>query len=129
MSITLNLEVANGVSLDEIKAVLASVKCSDIVNTESGFTAKFPETNVSISVKTNLSDTSVLTEDIEEPNWEVGLRMYFDIDPTLSNSLDDVRRFVVNLSAQTSFKFALSFQYETLYAKKDLGGLEFSEEF
>ena len=80
MSMTLNLEVARGISIDEIKGALKGVECTDISETDDGFTAFLPNTNVSISVKTDIDDTSVFTEDLEDVEWKVGLRMYFDID-------------------------------------------------
>src|SRR5690606_8319416 len=94
-----------------------------------GLTAVLPDTNATVTAKTDIDNTSVLTEDIEDADWKVGLRMYFDVDPTRANALNDVRKFVTHLSEQTPFEFALSFQYESLYAKRDNGGLTLSEDF
>lgn len=129
MTMTLNLEVAQGVRLQDIKEALVGVEYSDLSETESELSVVLPNTNASMSVKTNLEDSTVLTEDLEGVDWPVGLRAYFDVDATLPNPFDDVKRIVLNLSNQTSFEFALSFQYESLYAQKGSNGLELSEDF
>ncbi|MCP5205945.1 MAG: hypothetical protein H7A01_01960 [Hahellaceae bacterium] len=129
MSMTLNLEIAQGVRLEDIKKALAGVEYSDLSETEAGLSLVLPNTNVSMSVKTNLEDVTILTEDLEDAGWSVGLRIYFDVDATLPNPFDDVKKFVLNLSEQTSFEFALSFQYESIYAQKGSSGLELSDDF
>lgn len=129
MSMTLNLEAAEGLRLDDVIKSLGSVAGSEITNKDNSLEAYFPNSNVSISVKSDLSDPSVLTEALEGVDWKVGLRIYFDIDPSLSNAMDEIKKFVVALSSQTPFSFALSFEYETLYAKRDHDGLELSNEF
>lgn len=129
MTMTLNLEVAKGARLQDIKNALMGVEYSDLTETESELSIVLPNTNMSMSVKTNLEDSTVLTEDLEDADWSVGLRAYFDVDVTLSNPFNDVKRIILNLSKQTSFEFALSFQYESLYAQKDSNGLELSKDF
>ncbi|WP_345879195.1 hypothetical protein [Shewanella algae] len=129
MTMTLNLEVAKGVRLQDIKDALMGVEYSELSQTESELSIILPNTNASMSVKTNLENSTVLTEDLEDADWSVGLRAYFDVDATLLNPFDDVKRIVLNLSKQTSFEFALSFQYESLYAQKDSNGLELSKDF
>lgn len=129
MTMTLNLEVAKGVRLHDIKDALMGVEYSELFETESELSIILPNTNASMSVKTNLENSTVLTEDLEDADWSVGLRAYFDVDATLPNPFDDVKRIVLNLSKQTSFEFALSFQYESLYAQKDSNGLELSKDF
>jgi hypothetical protein len=129
MSMTLNLEIAQGVRLEDIKKALAGVEYSDLSETEAGLSLVLPNTNVSMSVKTNLEDVTILTEDLEDAGWSVGLRIYFDVDATLPNPFDDVKKLVLNLSEQTSFEFALSFQYESIYAQKGSSGLELSDDF
>lgn len=129
MTMTLNLEVAKGARLQDIKNALMGVEYSDLTETDSELSIVFPNTNMSMSVKTNLEDSTVLTEDLEDADWSVGLRAYFDVDVTLSNPFNDVKRIILNLSKQTSFEFALSFQYESLYAQKDSNGLELSKDF
>ena len=129
MTMTLNLEVAQGVRLEDIKDSLAGVEFSNLSEVEDGFSVILPNTHVLMSVKTNLEDSHVLTEDLEDVGWSVGLRAYFDVDPTLLNPFDDVKKIIRNLEEQTSFEFALSFQYESLYAHKGLNGLELSDDF
>ncbi|TVL11005.1 hypothetical protein AYI82_03150 [Shewanella algae] len=129
MTMTLNLEVAKGVRLQDIKDALMGVEYSELFETESELSIILPNTNASMSVKTNLENSTVLTEDLEDADWSVGLRAYFDVDATLPNPFDDVKRIVLNLSKQTSFEFVLSFQYESLYAQKDSNGLELSKDF
>ncbi|MBN0989741.1 hypothetical protein [Amphritea pacifica] len=129
MTMTLNLEVAQGVRLEDIKDSLAGVEFSNLSEVEDGFSVVLPNTHVLMSVKTNLEDSNVLTEDLEGGGWSVGLRAYFDVDPTLPNPFDDVKKIIRNLEEQTSFEFVLSFQYESLYAHRGLNGLELSDDF
>ncbi|ODC03944.1 hypothetical protein BFW38_10730 [Terasakiispira papahanaumokuakeensis] len=129
MAMTLNLEIAKGIRLQDIKNALMGVEYSDLSEMESELSVVLPNTNASMSAKTNLEDSTVLTENLEDTGWSVGLRAYFDVDITVPNLFDDVKKIVFNLSNQTSFEFALSFQYETLYAKKGSNGLDLSKDF
>ncbi|MFL1452878.1 hypothetical protein ACJO5Y_00355 [Marinobacter sp. GN3S48] len=129
MSMTLNLEAAEGLKLEEVAQALGLVAGSEVTNKGSSLEAYFPNSNVSVSVKNDLSDTSVLTEELEGVDWKVGVRIYFDIDSSRSNAMDDVKEFVHAFSRLTSVPFALSFEYETLYAKRDESGLVLSSEF
>lgn len=129
MTTTLNLEVAQGVRLQDIKDALVGIEYSALSETDSELSIYLSNTNASMSAKTNLEDSKILTEDLEDANWPVGLRVYFDVDPTRPNPFDDVKKIVLNLAKQTSFEFALSFQYESLYAQKDSNGLELSKDF
>jgi hypothetical protein len=126
---TLNLEISDGIMLDEVTKALSVIDQSEITSTDSSLEAYFPRSNVSVSVKTDLSDTSVLTEALEDVDWKVSMRIYFDIDPTISNALDEIKEFVLALAKMTSAYFALSFEYETLYAKRDKNGIVLSDEF
>jgi hypothetical protein len=125
----LNLEIAEGIKLEEVTQALSLVAQSEITSKNSSLEAYFPRSNVSISGNTDLDDTNVLTEDIENVTWKVGMRIYFDIDPTRANALDEIKEFVLALSKITSSFFALSFEYETLYAKRDENGIVLSDEF
>lgn len=129
MSMTLNLEVAKGVSLENIKEALVGVECSEYSETGTGFTVMLPNTNTTMSVKTDIEDSTILAEGLESLEWSVGLRVYFDIDPTLPTPFDDVKKIVRNLSEQVPFEFVLSFQYESIYAQKNCKGLKLSENF
>lgn len=129
MSATLNLEVAQGARLEDIKNALVGIEYSELSATKEGLSLFFPKTNASMLAKQTAKDTTILTEDIEDALWSVGLRVYFDVDASLPNPFDDVKKFIINLSKQTSFDFALSFQYESLYAHRGPNGLELSDEF
>ena len=129
MSMTLNLEAAEGLKLEELIQALEIVEGSQIINNRDGLEAYFPGSNVSISAKSNLSDKSVLTEEVQDVDWKVGMRLYFDIDPSRANALDEVKKFIHALSKVTLVPFVLSFEYETLYAKRDEDGLVLSKEF
>ena len=129
MSMVLNMEIAEGIKLEEVTQALSFIAQSEITNKNSSLEAYFPQSNVSISAKIDLDDTNVLTEEIENANWKVGMRIYFDIDPTRPNALDEIKEFVIALSEITSTYFALSFEYETLYAKRDKNGIVLSDEF
>jgi hypothetical protein len=126
---TLNLEIGDGVKLEEITHALSLIAQSEITSKDSSLEAYFPRSNVSISAKTDLSDRSALTEELEDVDWKLGMRIYFDIDPTLPNALDEIKEFVFALSEITSAHFALSFEYETLYAKRGKNGLVLSDVF
>ncbi|WP_303289033.1 hypothetical protein [Marinobacter sp. SS5-14b] len=129
MSITLNLEVAKGVSIEDVKGALSGVECSDYSETKSGFSVKLTNTNAMMSVNANIEDSDILAEGLEGAEWSVGLRIYFDVDATLQAPFDDVKKIVLNLSEQVPFEFVLSFQYESIYAQRDFNGLELSEDF
>jgi|SRR5690554_706510 len=128
MSITLNLEASDHLGLDKLTQALESVPGCTIKDNGSLKEAYFPGSNVTVTIKTDLSDRTVLTEDLEGVNWQVGFRMYFDIDPTKANATTEVKEFIIKLSELTEAPFALSFGYETLYAKQDENGLVISDE-
>ena len=128
MSIVLNLEASESLSVDKVTQALATIPGCTINNNGGLKEAYLPNSNVSATIKTELDDRTVLTEDLEGVNWQVGFRMYFDIDPTKANATTEVKEFIIKLSELTEAPFALSFQYETLYAKQDENGLVISDE-
>jgi len=129
MSMTLNLEAAEGLTLEEVIQALDQVDGSVVTKKDASLKAYFSGSNVNVSVKYDLHDESVLTEELGGVDWKVGIRIYFDIDSSRSNAMDDVKEFVIALSEVTQVPFALSFEYETLYAKCDESGLVLSTEF
>lgn len=129
MSMTLNLEAAEGLKLEEVIQALGMVDGSQVTHEGDTLEAYFPSTNVSITVKSKLSDKNILTDDLQDADWKVGVRIYFDIDPSRANAMDEIKEFIHALSKTTLAPFALSFEYETLYAKRDGESLILSEEF
>ena len=129
MSMTLNLEIGVGVKLEDVTQALSCVDNVEITNKGSSLEAYFPNSNVSIWIKTELADTKVLTESLNNVDWKVDMRMYFDIDPTLPNALDEINKFIFALSKSTSAPFVLSFEYDTLYARSDGDGVVLSGGF
>jgi len=127
MSTTLILEVEKNINFVELKRVLSAIKISNVSISENRFEACFHETNVWLTAKTNLADSTVCAEELGEVKWEVGMRVFFNIDPTISNALVDIKTFIFYLFETTSYEFVLSFQYETLYARTLDGKLILSE--
>jgi len=77
-----------------------------------------PSMNSSVYFTSKLERTQILSEGLEELDWEVGVRGYFDIDLTSSTVMHEVKNMIIILAEQTSFDFVLSYQYESIYAAK-----------
>ena len=129
MSMTLNLEIGEGVKLEDVTQALSCIDHVEITNKGSSLEAYFPSSNVSIWIKTELTNSNVLTESLDDVDWKVDMRIYFDIDPTLPNALDGIKKFIFALSKSTSAPFVLSFEYDTIYARRDENGVVLSGGF
>lgn len=129
MSATLNLEFEKGMSFDAIYAALKSIDGCDLEDRGKELQAYFANSNVSVTLVRDVAEESVLTEDIENTDWLVGTRAYLEVDPSRENALDDIKDFIHRLADLTSFRFVLSFGYETLYAFRDTGSLFLSDGF
>lgn len=129
MSTVFNLEIAEGVDLEEIAKALNAIPQVEVRSKEDfSLNAYFPASNVNVWVDTDLDDKDVVTEGLYGVGWKVGARVCFYVDPTLSDPLRDIKSFVLALSRQNELPFALSFQYEVLFVKRDGDGLVFLED-
>ncbi|MBN3495882.1 hypothetical protein [Vibrio neptunius] len=124
MSMVLNLELQQGITITLLKNILACSSYHEIREVEGGLKALLPSLNSSVLFTYKLRDTQILSEGLEELGWEVGVRGYIDIDPTSSTAMQEVKKMIIVLAEQTSFDFVLTYQYESIYATKIDGLLQ-----
>lgn len=129
MSIVLNLEVSEDITVESLVKVLKSIEGCEIDWENGKVSAYFSRSNASVVIDDKLDDKCVITDNMEGHDWSVGVRVYFDVDVTRPNALCDIRRYVVELSRITKFPFVLSFQYEKVYSINGSNGLVFKREF
>lgn len=124
MTITMNLEVEIGVSFKEIASVLSVMQAEYLV--ENIYLKGNFKSSLSYFVFRCFSVPEKVAAEGVSVDWEVGMSGAFHCSiGRLSESSVDIMSFLKELSIQTVFKFALSFQYESLYAIRDDSGVVF----
>ncbi|WP_433770590.1 hypothetical protein [Pseudomonas putida] len=124
MTITMNLEIEEGISYEEISSVLSKIGAE--YGVESGYlTGNFKNSGVYFVFRCFATPEDVVAEGINA-DWKAGMSGAFHcpIRSLLESSMD-IRSFVTRLSMETLFKFVLSFQYESLYVVRNESGIEF----
>lgn len=118
MTITMNLEVEVGSSLDEIVSVLFGMNANYVVE-GSSLAGNFKESNCYFSFWYQTPPCDISAEGVDE-NWKVGLEGVFNSRiSSLAGSWSDIKIFLEILAKKTKLRFFLSFQYESLYAVGD----------
>ncbi|WP_046237793.1 hypothetical protein [Pseudomonas syringae pv. coryli] len=124
MTITMNLEIEQGISFDDICRTLSSMN-TDYQIEEKHLTGNFISSNAYFVFRHIVPYEEIVAENVIA-DWKVGMRGAFHspID-TLSESSEDIKTFLSELVKQTQFKFILSFQFEEVYALRDNSGIRF----
>ncbi|SHO58968.1 hypothetical protein [Vibrio quintilis] len=129
MSMSLNLEIASGVTVGLLRDSLVATNYDELIENTDGFIAHLPDTNVRVHATTKLDNTAILAEGLDNLSWEVGLRAFFYVDLSKENALDDIKKIVTQIADKTTFDFVLSLHYESIYAVKKSGYLWLKENF
>ncbi|MGE8453158.1 MAG: hypothetical protein ACN6OP_21600 [Pseudomonadales bacterium] len=124
MTITMSLEAEEGTSFDKVSLALSKVGAEYSVD-DKHLTGNFNFSNCYFVFRYIVPHDSVVAEGVEA-DWEVGVRGAFHspID-SLSESWADIKGFLMEFSMETSRRFVLSFQYESVYAVRDQHGVKF----
>lgn len=118
MTISMNLEVEVGVSLDEIASVLLGMNAKYVVEASS-LAGNFKESSCCFVFWYQTPPSDISAERVDE-EWKVGLEGIFSSRiSSLAESWGDMKKFLEGLSEKTKLRFFLSFQYESLYAAGD----------
>lgn len=124
MTITMSLEIEEGISFDAIFSVLSKVGAGFKVEQEY-LTGNFDCSNCYFVFRRVFPHDDVAAEGVEA-SWKVSVRGAFHAPiSSLSESSKDIQDFLVGLSMETELRFVLSFQYESVYAVRDEQGLRF----
>lgn len=127
MTITMSLEIETGTSINEISWVLSEVGAEHCVDSD-GLSGNFDVSNTYFVFRECHGLDEIVTEGVSV-SWAVGIRGAFHCQvDSLAESSDDIKRFLTALSEKKSCRFILSFQYESVYAIRDEGGLRFLKE-
>lgn len=124
MTITMNLEVEVGICFEEIVSVLSKMGAEYEI--EDGYLiGNFKNSNIYFVFRCFGAPDDVAAEGVDV-SWKAGLSgaFYCPISSLLEGTAD-IKSFLTVLSAETNFRFALSFQYEVLYAIRDKFGVRF----
>lgn len=123
MTITMSLEIEEGISFHAISSVLSKVGVGYTVEYEY-LTGNFDCSNCYFVFR-RVYPHDVAAEGIVA-SWKVSVRGAFHVPiSTLSESSKEIQGFLVGLSMETELRFVLSFQYESIYAVRDEQGLRF----
>jgi len=124
MTITMNLEIEEGISFSDISRVLLLVDAE--CDFENGYlVGNFKKSNAYFVFNLFGEPESIVAEGVDD-NWMVGMTGAFQCAiEYLSECSADIIRFVEKLSKNTDYKFVLSFQYESLYVIRNDVGISF----
>lgn len=124
MTITMNLEIEEGISFSDISRVLFSVDAE--CDFENGYlVGNFKKSNAYFVFNLFGEPVSIVAEGVDD-NWMVGMTGAFQCAiEYLSECSEDIILFVEKLSKNTDYKFVLSFQYESLYVVRNGAGISF----
>lgn len=123
MSITMNLEIEEGVSYGDIASVLYKVKAR-YAEEEGKLFGNLFRSNCFFVFERASPHFEVLAEHVAV-EWKVGVRGSFNSpNSAMEESWEDIKAFVAALANDLAFKFVLSFQYEGVYVLNDEGGFK-----
>lgn len=123
MTITMSVEIEEGISFDAISAVISKLAGGYTIEQEY-LTGNFDCSNCYFAFR-RVFPHDVAAEGVEA-SWKVSVRGAFHAPiRSLSESSKDIQDFLVGLSIETELRFVLSFQYESVYAVRDEQGLRF----
>ncbi|QXH53686.1 hypothetical protein KSS94_11445 [Pseudomonas fakonensis] len=118
MTITMNLEVEVGVSLEEIASVLLGMNAKFVLEASS-LTGNFKESNCYFLFWYQTPPCDISAEGVDK-EFKVGLEGVFNSRiSSLAESWSDMKIFLEGLAEKIKLRFFLSFQYESLYAAGD----------
>lgn len=127
MSITLNLEIDPRLRFEDLRKVFDAAGLDGVEADDSEIKADFRESRMAVSAQRRDDLPDLLIEGLDSPDrWQVGSRVIFHYQiatPELCNQ--EVSRFIKVLELASPAYFALSFQYENVYALRDRRGLRF----
>ncbi|WNJ97681.1 hypothetical protein RND59_16245 [Vibrio ruber] len=123
MSVSLNLEIAEGSHAKDVFQVFETIDGVEWGKNEKSSSLYFTHTNTNIFIEMEPTRKNIMAEDTEDLNWQVAMRIFFYIDLGHHHALDDVKKFIINLSNMTPILFVLSLHFESLYAVRDQNGL------
>lgn len=127
MTITMSLEIESGISMNDVAWVLSEVG-AELCADSDGVSGNFDASNTYFVFRECRELGEVVTEGVNV-NWAVGVRGAFHCPvDSLAESADDIKRFLNVLAEKKICRFILSFQYESVYAIRDEGGLRFLKE-
>lgn len=133
MSIEMFVEIDDRLTKETLVKIFDRLGVKSIANEEYGFSGEFPESGMSFDVfqegKANLGP-QLISEGGEALGWNVSTRIKFRyLNDNFDQCNADLKSFIVELAGDTAAHFLLSFQFETIYAIRDDGGLRLLVEF
>lgn len=124
MSITMNLEIESGVSIEELVSIFRKIGQESTI--EGGLlTGNFSDSDAFFTFFYPPAAVDVSAEGLNV-RWQAGLvgAIHCSIG-FLAGAQADITALLVALEKETAARFILSFQYETIYAVRDELGLVF----
>lgn len=127
MSITMVLELEDGISLSEVSLAMEEVGAEFSVENEC-IKGNFLRSNCYFLFRFN-NFTEAVSAEGGGMKWEVSAEVFFNsaID-CLDRTWMDIKDFLVSLSKLGSARFVLSFQYEVIYAYRERERVVFLKE-
>ncbi|WP_353327112.1 hypothetical protein [Chitiniphilus shinanonensis] len=123
----MSLELEEGTDIKEVASVLASMDAQYEVE-DFYLTGNFKKSNCYFVFREFPNSEDVVVDGVAEI-WRVGMNGAFHCSSALLlECSEDIKLFLLKFSAKSSSRFALSFQYESLYVLRDRLGVHFIKE-
>jgi hypothetical protein len=128
MSLMMMLELDDQASQSVIRNALAQCGVVDLIGRENGFEGNFPSSNMYFFFE-SVQDGRLCAEGIEV-EWLVGGKIVFVyVISAFDECSRQLHEFLQCLSKMSSARWVLSFQYESVCAVRDDGGLQWLKNF
>jgi hypothetical protein len=127
MSLDITLEADSRLTRCHMKKVLELLGATQTDEADV-LTAFFPESNMGLLYRDTVNIAEHLTDGFESATWPVQSRATFRLSAAhYDKCMEDLRKFLENLSELTEAFFTVAFQYERLLAYRNDQGLNFVE--
>ena len=127
MKSSMILEIEEGLNIDDIELCLSNLNARIQEKKIDELKVYLPNSKTTMTATTNIEHREILAENIDIANWNVGLRIYFDINPSEESPCVDIKNIIIQISKMYKQSFVLSYQYETIYAQKNKKKLVLNE--
>ena len=126
MSIEMSLELSDGLSIEDIKAILFSCGATLVEEDTDKSLVFFSDSKMNAWIDPSGMNTSVRAMGISSTNWSVKYRILFRL---FGNKYDECKRdfdcTIRKIAKNGNVYFIAAYQFEDIYAIRDEGGLRF----
>lgn len=120
MSATMCLELEEGLTFEDAVKFINGISGLQKISEQKYFISR-SKIEIFIFKSTENNRENISAEGMEKSKWKVGVIMHFRLGTEeFYTQLRDIEFILNNIITQTKFQFVLSFQYEKIYACRDM---------